>query len=368
MAGAIQTARPLASTICLSPWAYLFLAQLGYPGWALQVMVIGMPISLPLFGLKFAIQLAQDAVLTHGIWQRPIRPLAALEPVAHHPKVSIHLPCYAEPPAVVTATLDRLAALDYPDFEVIVCDNNTKDPQLWLPLQRYCERLNRQLGIPRFRFFHVEQLSGAKAGALNFCLRQTAAAAGLIGVIDADYLARTDFLSKLVGFFTDPQVGFVQTSHDYRDAEASTFRTMCYWEYLPHYKVGLVSLQEYDAAFTIGTMCLFRREALEAAGGWAEWCLTEDSEISVRVRAIGYSGVYLRDTFGRGLIPETFDDYKRQRFRWTAGPVQQLRRHWKLYAPLPSPRICQAGPSSSSCSTVSRKWGRCSSRSICCLV
>jgi cellulose synthase/poly-beta-1,6-N-acetylglucosamine synthase-like glycosyltransferase len=333
MIGAMETARPLVSTICLFPWAYLFLAQLGYPDWALQLMVVGMAASLPLFGLKFAIQQAQDAVLTHGTWRRPTGPLPAGERIAHQPKVSIHLPCYAEPPAVVMATLDRLAALDYPDLEVIVCDNNTKDPQLWLPLEAHCERLNRQLGASRFRFFHVEQLPGAKAGALNFCLRRTAADAQLIGVVDADYLARSDFLSRLVGFFADPAVGFVQTSHDYRDAEASAFRTMCYWEYLPHYKVGLVSLQEYDAAFTIGTMCLLRREALAAAGGWAEWCLTEDSEVSVRVRAAGYTGMYLRDTFGQGLIPETFDDYKQQRFRWTAGPVQQLRRHWRLYLP-----------------------------------
>jgi len=80
-------------------------------------------------------------------------------------------------------------------------------------------------------------------------------------------------------------------------------------------------------------MCVIRTEALRDAGGWAEWCLTEDSEVSVRLRALGYQGVYVRDTFGRGLIPETFEDYKKQRFRWTAGPVQQLCRHWRLFMP-----------------------------------
>lgn len=92
-------------------------------------------------------------------------------------------------------------------------------------------------------------------------------------------------------------------------------------------------VNEYDGAFTIGTMCLFRRSTLEAIGGWAEWCLTEDSEVAVRIRAAGLEGVYIRDTFGRGLIPERFLDFKNQRFRWTVGPLQQLRRHWRLFLP-----------------------------------
>jgi hypothetical protein len=185
----------------------------------------------------------------------------------------------------------------------------------------------------RFHFFHVSPLPGAKAGALNYLIERMDPDAELIAVIDADYLAAPDFLSRLVGFFDDPQLGFVQTPHDYRAWEDSTFLSACYWEYMPNNKVELPGLNEYGAAFTIGTMCVIRTEALERAGGWAEWCLTEDSEVSVRIRALGYDGIYLRDTFGRGLIPETFADYKKQRFRWTAGPVQQLRRHWRYFLP-----------------------------------
>jgi hypothetical protein len=104
---------------------------------------------------------------------------------------------------------------------------------------------------------------------------------------------------------------------------------------MPANKVDWPGVSEYGGAFTIGTMCLLRAEALRRAGGWAEWCLTEDSEVSVRIRAAGWQGLYFVETFGRGLIPETFDDYRKQRFRWTAGPVQQLRRHWRLFLPAP---------------------------------
>src|SRR5262249_6292611 len=67
------------------------------------------------------------------------------------------------------------------------------------------------------------------------------------------------------------------------------------------------------------------------AGGWAEWCLTEDSEVAVRLHALGYEGYYLPDTYGWGVIPETFENYKIQRFRWAGGPVQQFKKHWRLY-------------------------------------
>jgi hypothetical protein len=159
--------------------------------------------------------------------------------------------------------------------------------------------------------------------------------AELVALVDADYLSRPDFLSRLVPYFADPRIGYIQTPHDYRDYEDSAYLDGCYWEYMPTNKVDMPGVSEYGGAFTIGTMCVIRTEGLRAAGGWAEWCLTEDSEISVRLRACGYEGLYFGETFGRGLIPETFDDYKKQRFRWTAGPVQQLRRHWRLFLPAP---------------------------------
>jgi cellulose synthase/poly-beta-1,6-N-acetylglucosamine synthase-like glycosyltransferase len=226
------------------------------------------------------------------------------------------------------ATLDALARLRYPNFEVLVIDNNTKDRDLWRPVEEHCRRLGE-----RFRFFHLDRCSGAKAGALNFALGQTAPDAELVGVIDADYQAEPDFIAALVGYFDDPRMGFVQTPHDYREWKSSSYLQMCYWEYQYFFKNMLPSLNERGAPITVGTMCLIRRRALEEAGGWAEWCLTEDSELAIRIHALGYTSVYLTTTFGRGLIPETFAGYKKQRFRWTYGPVQELKRHYRLFLP-----------------------------------
>ncbi len=334
IAGATQMALlPLMLSVS-APWFYFLLRDLGFPVWTLVLCQIGLAIAWLPVGLGFALKLAEDALLTHGAWRRATRPLVAFAR-STAPKVSIHVPCYAEPPELVMASLDRLARLDYSNFEVIVCDNNTEDDVLWRPLAEHCDQINARLGVEKFRFFHVSPLAGAKAGALNFCLERIAPDVELVAVVDADYFAEQDFLSRLVGFFDDPKIGYVQTPHDYRSFEDNRYLRWCYYEYMPHYKVLLPGLQEYNAAYTVGTMCLLRVRALIEAGPWGEWCLTEDSEISIRIRACGYEGIHLHETFGRGLIPETFDDFKKQRYRWTGGPVQQVRQHWRLCLPRP---------------------------------
>ena len=111
------------------------------------------------------------------------------------------------------------------------------------------------------------------------------------------------------------------------DGLAIPYLEACNWEYTVFFSTTMPSLNERMADITVGTMSLIRREALEAAGGWAEWCATEDSEVAIRIHALGYTSVYVNEVFGRGVIPETFGGYKKQRHRWTVGPVQELKRH-----------------------------------------
>lgn len=242
------------------------------------------------------------------------------------PKVSLHVPVHSEPSEIVIGTLNKIAELDYTNYEVIVIDNNTTDKTLWEPVKAHCEKLGK-----KFKFFHVENMKGAKAGALNYALSVTSPDASIISVIDADYHTESNFLKELVGHFKDEKMGFVQTPHDYRDWKNNLFLMMCYWEYKIFFHSILISLNERGAGITVGTMCLIRKQALIDAGGWAEWCVTEDSELAIRIHNAGYSSAYVNKTYGRGLIPETFEAYKIQRYRWTAGPVQELKHHFKDY-------------------------------------
>jgi cellulose synthase/poly-beta-1,6-N-acetylglucosamine synthase-like glycosyltransferase len=227
---------------------------------------------------------------------------------------------------MVIETLNSIHAIEYSNYEVLVIDNNTQDPALWRPVQAHCELLGH-----KFRFMHIENIKGAKAGALNFAYKYIDPRATIISVLDADYHPSKDFLKSLVGHFQNSKLGFIQTPHDYREWRDNLFLTMCYWEYKLFFHSAMISLNERDAGITVGTMCLVRKETLEAIGGWSEWCVTEDSELAIRVHDAGYSSIYIDKSYGQGLIPDSFEGYKKQRYRWTAGPVQEFRRYYKHF-------------------------------------
>ncbi len=238
------------------------------------------------------------------------------------PKVSIHLPICNEPPHMVRQTLDALARLDYPDFEVVVVDNNTTDPALWEPVAEHCARLGG-----RFRFFHLGRWPGFKAGALNFALSQTSPNAEIIAVLDSDYLADADWLRCMVPQFANPRVGFVQSPQDYHDNDGSFFKRLMFWEYAGFFHLGMVNRNERNAIIQHGTMSLVRRAALEEAGNWSEWTITEDAELGLRLFRAGWEAVYSPRSFGRGVMPDDFAAFRKQRFRWAYGAMQIVRGH-----------------------------------------
>lgn len=242
------------------------------------------------------------------------------------PMVSIHVPCYAEPPDLVIATLNAIDKLNYDNYEVIVVDNNTQDPGLWRPVAEHCKKLGG-----RYRFFHVDPLSGAKAGAVNFALRHTSSDAEIIAVVDADYWVDADFLKRYVPLFEEENIAYVQTSHDYRDWRDNPFLSGTYFHYIVAHKTMHPALNEYGTGYLVGTMCLIRRHLVYQVGGWAEWALTEDLELSMNLMAHGYTGLVFSDTWGVGLMPETMDGVKKQQFRWSAGANQEFVVNWRRY-------------------------------------
>ncbi|MDH5176749.1 MAG: glycosyltransferase [Gammaproteobacteria bacterium] len=252
--------------------------------------------------------------------RRLLRPLRVPESVL--PRVSIHVPAYNEPPEMLIETLDALANLDYPDYEVLVIDNNTQDEAVWRPVEAHCA----QLGA-RFRFFHVSPLAGFKAGALNFALRHTAPDADVVAVIDADYIVRPEWLRDLAPAFANPRTGVVQAPQDYRDAGESAFKAMCHAEYRGFFHIGMITRNERNAIIQHGTMTMVRRSLLERIG-WSEWCITEDAELGLRILDEGYEATYIPTSYGRGVMPDTFLDFKKQRSRWAFGAMQILRRHF----------------------------------------
>lgn len=244
-------------------------------------------------------------------------------PVTDAPRVSIHVACYNEPPALMCETLASLARLDYPNFEVIVVDNNTRDESVWRPVERCCAELGA-----RFRFFHLPHCPGFKAGALNVALQQTDPTARIVGVIDADYVVESGWLRATVPYFQDATVGLVQAPQEHRSFDAHVFQRMENDEYAGFFRIGMVQRNEDNAILQHGTMTLIDRAQLDALHGWAEWCICEDAELGLRILAAGRRAVYVNHPFGHGLVPDSYEAYAKQRFRWAYGAMRIMRHHW----------------------------------------
>lgn len=264
-------------------------------------------------------------VCTRLKWNHVAKPVQV---AGYAPKVSLHIPAYNEPAEVVEATLRTLAQLDYPNFEVLVIDNNTPHESTWRPLVSIC----RDLG-PRFKFLHLDRWPGYKSGALNFALTQTAPDAEIIGIIDADYQVQADYLRETVPYFFDRTVAFLQTPQDYRAYKGNSFLEACYNAYKYFFEVSMPSRNEHNAIIFGGTMGLIRKSVLREIGGWDEWCITEDAEASLRILKLGYQSVYINHDYGHGVMPLNFEGLKKQRFRWCFGGIQILRKHWDALMP-----------------------------------
>jgi cellulose synthase/poly-beta-1,6-N-acetylglucosamine synthase-like glycosyltransferase/exo-beta-1,3-glucanase (GH17 family) len=244
------------------------------------------------------------------------------------PKVSIHVPAFFEPPEMLKATLDAVSRLDYPNFECVVIINNTPDPAFWQPIQDHC----RELG-ERFVFINAEKVKGFKAGALRIAMERTAVDAEIIGIIDADYCVDPDWLKDLVPVFADPRVGLVQAPQDHRDENRSLMHYMMNGEYAGFFDIGMVQRNEQNSIIVHGTMCLMRRAAMDMAGGWAGDTICEDTDLGLAIIEQGWLTHYTNHRYGRGLLPDTYEAFKKQRHRWAYGGFQIVKKHWRRFLP-----------------------------------
>jgi exo-beta-1,3-glucanase (GH17 family)/cellulose synthase/poly-beta-1,6-N-acetylglucosamine synthase-like glycosyltransferase len=288
---------------------------------------LGIVLLIPLVVIALA-RIEEIATIAFG--RTPRRLFAAGAPAVDGvaPKVSIHIPAHREPPEMLKATLDAVARLEYPNFECVVVINNTPDPAYWHPIEEHCRTLGE-----RFKFINADNVSGYKAGALRLALAQTASDAEIIGVIDADYVVRPDWLKDLVGAFADPKVGMVQAPQDHRDGERSIMHQAMNGEYAGFFDIGMVQRNEANAIIVHGTMCLIRRTALEAAGGWSSDTICEDTDLGLSILERGWQIQYTNKRYGHGLLPDTFEAYQKQRYRWAYGGFQILKKHWRHLLP-----------------------------------
>jgi cellulose synthase/poly-beta-1,6-N-acetylglucosamine synthase-like glycosyltransferase len=314
----------LAYLVFIFDWTLL--SGLGLAGtigglalWALELIA-------GIFGGAYLWELC-DALGTEDWRRRVVDPVPVAAAPDYLPFVSLHVPAHNEPPDMVIETLQTLLQLDYPSYEIVALDDNTDDETLWRPVEEWCH----DHGV---KFVHLSDWPGYKSGALNYALtNMTDPRAELIGVVDSDYQIDSGFLRACAPLFADPSVGFIQAPQDYRDWQQAPYYRRLYYSYKYFFAISQPSRNEHDAAIFAGTMGLIRRAPLQQLGGWNEWCITEDAELSLRLMRAGWSGLHVDRSFGHGVMPLTFEALKSQRYRWCFGGIQILRMNFRLLLP-----------------------------------
>lgn len=294
-----------------------------------RLLLIGaliLPALAPLAALVVAwlFLLAQAALvlvrLIAGIVRQPPAPRRA-GPAAL-PVFTVHVATHNEPPALVIATLDALAAQDYAAdrFEVVVMDNNTTDPALWRPVRAHCQRLG-----PRFRFLHREDVTGAKAGALNIALAAARPDATHVVTVDADYVCAPDFLSQAAAMLRETRADFLQYPQAYRAPRGRGDAIEL--ELSDYFQTDARAADCTRAVLLTGTLSVIDRAALAAVGGWTARSTTEDAELGVRLCRAGYFGRFVDRVVGVGQMPLGYAELQKQRHRWASGNLRTLMLH-----------------------------------------
>lgn len=257
----------------------------------------------------------------------PMRTGAAL------PMVTVQLPMFNEA-LVAERVIDAACALDYPRqlLQIQVLDDST-DGSAGIARRRVAHWAGKGVDI---QYIHRLERTGYKAGALAHGLKQ--ARGELIAIFDADFVPQSEFLRQTVDYFTDPAIGMVQTrwGHINRTQSLLTRSQAIFLD--GHFVIEHAARNRSGRWINFnGTAGLWRRTAIESAGGWQHDTLTEDVDLSYRAQLAGWRFLFLPDVVCPAELPPQISAFKSQQHRWTKGSVQTARKLLPriLRAPVP---------------------------------
>jgi cellulose synthase/poly-beta-1,6-N-acetylglucosamine synthase-like glycosyltransferase len=234
-----------------------------------------------------------------------------------YPPLTIQLPLYNEP-NVAARLLDAVARLHYPgELTIQVLDDSTDETTAIVAAAAQCDG--------RIAHIRRETRDGFKAGALAHGLRLSDSA--LFAVFDADFVPEPDTLLRLVPYFADPRVGMVQArwTHLNRDESLLTRVQALFLD--AHFAVESAARNFGGRFFNFnGTAGVWRREAIEEAGGWSSSTLTEDLDLSYRAQLAGWEFVFANDVEVPAELPAALSGFQDQQHRWAKGSIQTARK------------------------------------------
>ena len=240
-------------------------------------------------------------------------------PDAELPRVTTQLPLFNEP-HVAERLLRAVAALDYPRdrHEIQVLDDSTDETR------EIVDAVAAELRAAGHdvRVLRREQRLGYKAGALRHGMG--AASGEFFAIFDADFVPAPDFLRRTVPIFAlRPGIGFLQTRWTHLNARDSLLCEAQATGIDAHFLVEQTARAAGGLFMNFnGTAGVWRRRAIEDAGGWQDDTLTEDLDLSYRAQLAGWAPHYLPEITVPGELPASVGAYRQQQFRWAKGSIQ----------------------------------------------
>ncbi len=250
------------------------------------------------------------------------------------PLVTIQLPLYNEM-YVVERLINAVCEIDYPKdkLEIQVLDDST-DETVKITAKAVAQKKNEGFDIIHVRRSNRE---GFKAGALKEGL--ITAKGEFIAIFDADFIPDKSFLRKTLSFFTDENIGLVQTRWEHLNGDFSLLTKAQALALDGHFVIE--QSVRNKAGFFInfnGTGGVWRKACIEDAGNWHADTLTEDLDLSYRAQLNGWRFVYLKDFTSPAELPSEINALKSQQFRWTKGAIETAKKIlplvWKSDVPM----------------------------------
>src|SRR6476620_2147668 len=243
-------------------------------------------------------------------------------PLDPQPVVTIQLPLYNEM-YVAERLIDAVCAIDYPRelFEIQVLDDSTDETRSIadLAVRRYAAQ-----GID-IKYIHREDRTGYKAGALEAGLK--IARGEFVGIFDADFIPTSDFLATLMPHFRDPKVGMVQARWGHINQDYSLLTKIQAILLDGHFILEHGGRNRGGRFFNFnGTAGVWRRTAIDEAGGWQHDTLTEDLDLSYRAQLCGWQFVFVPGLIAPAEVPVEMNAFKSQQHRWAKGSIQTCRK------------------------------------------
>ncbi len=247
------------------------------------------------------------------------------EPAAHFdelPRVTVQLPIYNEQ-YVVDRLLDAVCRLEYPKdkLDIQLLDDSTDET---VEVARLLVERYAALGNPVV-YLHRLNREGFKAGALEAGLKT--AKGEFVAIFDADFVPPSDFLLKCIHHFTDPRVGMVQTRWTHINRNYSLLTQVEAILLDGHFVLEHSGRARSGVFFNFnGTAGMWRRRAIDEAGGWEHDTLTEDTDLSYRAQLKGWKFLYLQDVECPAELPVEMTAFKTQQARWAKGLIQVSKK------------------------------------------